>query len=542
MLSAINSGHYRVLIRLFRTLGERRELTGQLGMNQRAMNLTTMGLLLPGALIGLVALGAPSLRLHALTVLAVTSMLLFMMVVIEAANTFLNPAEVTVLAHQPVAGLTYFAAKFTYLSMVVWRIAMPLNVFAAFTALVKPETRWFYPAAHLFAAYAAGIFVALLTCAVIGLLFRLFPPSRLRNAAMWFQLLIGLLPLAPYLFGRVRPLVRPLAPDMTALDLSWFPPVWFARIALIGHADVPRLGWPAVAGFALSTVFIGVGVRALSAGYLTRIAGVLRSTGGRRRLIRRPRVIGPAVRWLTGRPSGQAAVGFLSSMMWRDWQFRRGMLQIVPLFIVLIGVIFRGREVPPFGGTSSPAGVLPELIPLITLTACLALPFSDHHRGAWIFLTSPFASLRAFVRGVYWSLWLPFIALPFAALVPLLAWYWGLADAVLFGAYSLAVGSWLLGLQLLLLQGLPFSNPPKPERVSVVPFIVFGPIAVGLGFVLQWLFVFRSRPITAVATLVLILAAVVTTRLTLARVEVNVRHNLDRLSAGPTGMFISTDA
>jgi hypothetical protein len=71
-------------------------------MNQHALNLTSLGLILPGALVGLAALTIPSLKMHAVTVLGISSLLLFMLVVIEAANTFLNPVEVTVLAHQPV--------------------------------------------------------------------------------------------------------------------------------------------------------------------------------------------------------------------------------------------------------------------------------------------------------------------------------------------------------------------------------------------------------------------------------------------------------
>jgi hypothetical protein len=141
---------------------------------------------------------------------------------------------------------------------------MPLNVVAAFTGLVKPEARWFYPVGHLVAAYAAGLFVALVTCAVIGVLFRLLPPSRLRNTAMWIQLLAGLLPLAPYAAGRVRPYWQGVAPGAGALDWSWFPPAWFARLALAGHDDVPALGWPTVAGLPCRP-FIGYGVRSLSA-------------------------------------------------------------------------------------------------------------------------------------------------------------------------------------------------------------------------------------------------------------------------------------
>jgi hypothetical protein len=92
---------------------------------------------------------------------------------------------------------------------------------------------------------------------------------------------------------------------------------------------------------------------------------------------------------------------------------------------------------------------------------------------------------------------------------------------------------------LLLVEGLPFGSPPKPERVSLIPFIVFGPVVAGIGFLLQWLFIFQSRTVTAGATLAFAVAAILTARATLARLEVNVIHNLARLSAGPMRMFAS---
>ena len=52
---------YQVLVDLFGTLGERKELLGNLGMDRHAMNLTSLGLLIPGGFIALFAFGGGSL-------------------------------------------------------------------------------------------------------------------------------------------------------------------------------------------------------------------------------------------------------------------------------------------------------------------------------------------------------------------------------------------------------------------------------------------------------------------------------------------------
>ena len=49
-------------------------------------------------------------------------------------------------------------------------------------------------------------------------------------------------------------------------------------------------------------------------------------------------------------------------------------------------------------------------------------------------------------------------------LLPLFIWRWGLADAVLFTAYSLAIGSFYLSIEIFFIDGLPFSNPPEAMK------------------------------------------------------------------------------
>ena len=524
---------YQVLVDLFGTLGERKELLGNLGMDRHAMNLTSLGLLIPGGFIALLAFGEGSLATFNMITLAVSSLVLLMLLVMEASNSFFNPAEVAVLAHRPIAGATYFAAKLTYLMVVVLRATVALNGPAALAGLVKPEARWFYPLTHFVAACAAGLFLALMACAVFGLLFRILPASRVRSAALWVQVVASMLPLAFNVIRRpLRATVAATAPRAAGIDWSFVPLTWFNTIALTGQGGGQlSLGWPAAISMIVSAVFIGFGVRSLSAGYMTRIVGVMRSRGKRSRGLLRGSLLGRIVRTLSGRPSGQAALGFMSCMMRRDWQFRRGVIPLAVPMLLMAPVMFRaGVAAAPFGvGRFSVIGLLPVLLSFVTLVICQVLAYSDHYRGAWVFVITPKIGLRGFVRGVYWSLWLLFLALPFGVVMIVSSVYWGVADAALFAGYGLAVASLMLGLQLLIVEALPFTSAPSAERsAAIVSFIMFGPVAAGIAWVVQGMFIFRSRWITALAALIFAWAAKVTAEYSLRLLEIKAHHSLAR--------------
>jgi hypothetical protein len=528
---------YRLLVELFGQLGERKELLGNLGTDRHAMNLTSLGLLLPGLIVALFAFGPGSLASFNMMTLAMSAMVLVMLLVMEGGNSFFNPAEVAVLAHRPIAGATYFAAKLTYLVVVVFRSAAALNLPSALAGLVKPEARWFYPLTHMVAAWCTGLFLALLVCSLFGVLLRTLPGRRIRAAALWMQLGVTLLPLVFNL--AMRPLRRLLASagaTVEEVDWSFVPLTWFNAIAVAGQdRPVAALGWPVLAGVAASAVIVAFGVRSLSAGYMTRIVGIMRtgrSAAGRRR---RSSLAGRSVAALSGGPPGHAAFAFVARMMRRDWQFRRVAVQFgFLLFVFVPAMVLSGRETSPFATeTLPPIGLLPVLLALMTLFVCGALSYSDHYKAAWLFRTAPGDGLRCFIRGIYFALWLPFLALPLAAALIFYTPYWGLRDAVLFTTYGLAVASFLFGLQLLLVQGLPFSQPPRADRtVGLVPFILFGPVAAAVAWVLQGQLLFRSRLLTTGAALLFSWLALATARYTLRELEQRTLREVESGSGG----------
>jgi hypothetical protein len=523
---------YQALVELFGTLGERSELVSQLGANATAMRLTSLALLIPGGFIALTALRPTSLASYNLMTVVTTALVLFLLLVMETGEAFFNPAEAVVLAHHPIGGATYFAAKFTSLARVVWRAELALNGPAAMAGLLKPEARWFYPLTHMASAWLAGLCLALVTCAVFGLLTRALPTSRLRSAALWLQL--GIFTLPPIVALAIRPLQRMAGQANLHLDAAaWsvLPSAWFNAIGVAGQASpVTPIGWPAAIGVGVLAIGVAFGVRSLSAGYLTRAVGVVRSGRAGRRAMRLD-TAGRLVGALSGRPSGRAAFGFLIRMMAGDWQFRRAAMQFGVLAFILVPAIFlSSRAASPFGpGRLSLIGLLPEFLPFFTMMICSLLAYSDQYRGAWIFQTVPDAGLRGYARGIYWSIWLPFLALPLVAAAILYIPYWGARDALLFGAYGLTVASLLLGVQLPLIDGLPFGLPPKPERMyMLVATILFGPIVIGIAWVVQSRFIYEQRSRTLAATVVFAAAALVAGRYGIRTVDTTMRRQLSQ--------------
>jgi hypothetical protein len=531
----INPIHYAVLLDLFSTLSIRQEF--KMGRADFSRNIFVGIFATMTALLNLVVVfaGRPALHTFVLVNYAATCFILLVTFVVEAVNTFLNPIEMSMLAHQPINDRSYSAAKITYLATVVAWIVLPLNVAPAVLGLHLKESGWFFPASYLFASYMLGMFAALLICAFIGVLLRILSPSRLRSIASWMQagmfLIILFGPRAAGALFRYH-----LIPSLSA---GWANPVnWFVAIATIGQ-DLQLKPLDATGGLvmAIFAVFLIFGIRSLSEGYMTKVHLLLRSGPRPRRFSRG--WLGPIIRLLTGSPSGRAAFSFMYAMARTDWHFRSSALPMLIQFVILplIGIA-RGLGPSPFSSVRpTGAHLLPHVGGLAGLSLCVMLTFSDQHKAAWIFLTAPLESIRAFVRGIFWSLLLPLTIVTFL-LLPLSIHYWGVRDALLFLIYSLGLSAFYVSVEMFLVDGLPFSNPPqRSSGFLAAPLVLGALIGAVIIVVLQWLFIFQNRFVTLGASLIFGGLAYLIAGVSLRNVEVNVLHNLHVIASGRTAMF-----
>jgi hypothetical protein len=533
----IDVRQYRLLLDLFAILSGRLEFLG----TTIALKSIASGGFVISVLISLVAFAKPSLQNYLLLLLAWTMFFLLWILLEDASHSLLNADEASVLAHQPIAGPTYIAAKLTHLLLVLALFVPVMNVVPAIAALILDGTRWFYPLTHLLAAYLAGLFVAFLVCGIYGWLFRFVPAARLKSAVLWMQVLVALV---PYLSNAM------LAPVVAKAAASpWLPFRWFAAIGLLGQTASSGFPlWQAGIAVLVTCGLIAFGLRGFTADYLVRVSTMLQGSAPAARRISRTSGVKMLIRKLTGAPSGCGAFAFTGIMLRRDWHFRRRALpMILAYFIVLVGITVQGIKISPFvsGGLSvrsfSPMHIFPACLGIICLMPCGMLAFTAEPRGAWIFTILPFERLRPFVRGIFLSLWLPIVVLTHLCVVIPCIWFWGAGHGLLFVFFSAALASLFLALAFLLVESLPFSSAfsaAKAEnvRMGMVLGFLLGALFVGI----QWL-VFHSVLLVMAASAILLLTAVLVARAGFRKLEKEIRTELKLLQLGPQHLFKETE-
>ena len=211
------------------------------------------------------------------------------------------------------------------------------------------------------------------------------------------------------------------------------------------------------------------------------------------------------------------------------------------LALPIVGLIGTGLGHSPFNpGRPTFANFIPHMTGIVGLIACWMISDSNQHRAAWIFLTVPLDGIRSFLRGIFWALLLPVAAVIGLAL-PILMWHWGILDAALFAIYWLAIASCYLSVELFLVNGLPFANPPKIYHGGIMAPLGAAVATAMVLSGLQWLFIFQDRVVTIGTAMALAASAYVIAKSSLRSLEVNVLHNLQRIASGRTTLLGEAD-
>ena len=511
----IDPKRYWLLMDLFGEISDRGEVGDQLGSNGMALKKFALAYFLMSAVLSLLMLvRRPPLPAYFLTFLVLTALFLLVVLLSEAGNSLVNPTEGLVLAHQPIDGATYTAAKLSHLGRIVLYFVPGLNVLPALAGLMWKEADWRYPLLHMTAALVVGVMAALLCCAAFGWLIRFLPVRRLRAAA---QLASGVTLLFLYGVQNVLPGSSSATRGLLAFLRHWLP-------------DRPAARWSL--GIALATAAIAIvalGIRSLSADYLIRVSGLMRGGSAAGAKAGRSWIADLSARWFGGQGS-RAGCAFVSRMMLRDFQFRRQVLGVAPMLVITGAALVQGLRTDPFTGKFTAVHLAPHLFGFMLFTVCSVLAYGSDYKGAWVFLLAPSGVLGRFARGVYAFLWIAGVIIPNLVLFLILAWFWGLPHAGLFAAYSLAAGSTYLALELRLIEGMPFSKPFDSTRgAGMLPLMFLGGFAIALAVGLQYL-LFRSAAPVLIATTVLASAAYFLTRSSLTALEVSIRYNLGLVS------------
>jgi hypothetical protein len=516
----VDARRFWLLTDLFEKLAERGEMMDQLGRDGVALKVASgFYAAVTGVLSLVLALVKPTPEAFLAIFVGTTAFLLLTVLLSEAANSLLNPAEAMVLAHQPIDGATYTTAKLTHLGRIVLQLALATAGIPAIVGLFLPGARWWFPFLHLALALAVGALAALLCCALYGWLIRLVPAPRLKAIGQF----AGALPL---------------------LAMMWMEPLRKATSRVVGllPAD-PAVQWTLlIALFVLAAAVVVLGLRALSADYLIRVSAIVHSSRKRGARVRRS-WSGALVARCCGGAAARAGFSFVSKMARRDFHFRR---QAIPLAILIpfgwAPALFHDWRTSPFGGDFAGSHLLPHVVGGTVFIVCPLLAFAVDYKGAWVFQLAPVRAFRGFARGVWAAVGLPLVAIPHALFIAPFAWAWGVWPALLFFAYSAALACAYLALSLRLIDGIPFSRPADPKRGAIMlPALLVAGAVVGIAVSVQYFWIFRSVPRVIGAAVVLAGAAYWLTRSSLRALEAGMRHHLATLSDQAGDLYREVD-
>lgn len=519
----IEPRRYWILVDLFETLGKRQEVarTGSDAYSMRT--LTIIWCFFSGVLSIVMAAFGANAGVYLLVFLALTAFQLSLLLIPEIAEGLVNPVEGLILAHQPVNGATWLAAKLTHLIRIVVYVVAAVNGVPALVPLLGPSGEGFlpfiHPFMHLLAALGVGLVVGFLCCSLFGWLVRFVPARRLKAAAAMVQVI-------PMFIGASFHFLSAWMNDLVDWAMSIEPPeTW------LGIGDGVPGGFPVVlaaVGVAITTVAVVPGLRALSVDHLIRVSSLMHSGAQVGRRGRKRWEAGPWIARFAGGQAGRAGYEYLRLMMVRDWQFRKNMgLNAAYVIVFLVVLLVAGREVTPFASEFAVTHFLPHLIGLIVFFSCLFLAYGNDYKAAWWFSIVPGLSFRPFVRGIHGGLWVLLVAGPNLVCFLVLAWSWGVRDALWVIAFSTAVASLYLAVGLRLIDGIPFAKQTPPARqvvtlaMMVIYFVVLT-IAIGIQYL-----VFRSVVAVAAVTIMVSVGAWFLTMATLADFESRIRQSLN---------------
>jgi len=514
----IEPRRFWLLCDLFGALSDRGEMMDQLGRNGVGLKGAALLYLVIASLLSLaqLATGVDVWRYFG-TFIGMTAFLLVTVLLSETGNSLVNPTEGLILAHQPVNGATYTAAKLTHLARIILYLVPALNGIPAVLGIFVKGARWFYPLLHIPVSLVVGLVAALMCCAAYGWLIRFIPANRLKAAGQ----LAGTIPFLFFAFsGSVMKAISRLRMP------AWIP-----------ASDEARWAAAIVAGLA-SCIVVALGLRSLSADYLIRVSSLTRGGSSAGAGLRRS-LIGSVIERFFGGQAGRAGFAFVSRMMLRDWHFRRQLFPLViPLVVFIAPAATKGRPANPFTGEFTWIHVVPHVFGILLFFVCQMLHWGADYKGAWIFHLAPSRTFFNFARGVHGLLWIVILLIPHTLVLALLTWAWGFQASALFTAYSIAISSVYAGLELRLIDGVPFSRQlDTAAGATMFPLMMLGGFVISIVVAFQHFLLFRSTAAVAAFTVAAGFAAFYVTRSSLRAFELTMRHNLSLQSVASGTLY-----
>ncbi len=536
----MNPRQFVLFLELFRTLSEREEFMGSAGVNRFSIIYLSYWAGLMGAYVLAFCMfgnAVPPAPVYLILDLSITFALTFLVFMREAADSLFNPVEAEMLAHTPIHGPTYAAAKIVHIVIAVLYLVLGLNLYPALVgAIASPGARWFWFVTHLVSALLIGLWTAFIICAFYGLIRRLVPAGLLKRVSTWVQVIFM------SAFVAVPAIFRSFMADLFAAryensQWTWLPLTWFVEIGRLGCQGATwRLGSQGAWSIIASIFIIWFGLRSFYGTYLSEAASeVVGQSGGSSKRGVLYRCLSASASAVAGAAEGLGAFCFVSQMIRRDRLLWRAILMQtwIPLLATVLVITTFARF-----GVYPASLILPHLLGLMILAICINLPTTAFTKASWIYRTAPIGSGRAFARGIIGALWVSLAVLPHAALLLFFTLFVSWREAAIIAGFNLIVVSLYFAFGIGKISGLPFSGPANESRniVNSIHIQVCGLMAIAFPIVAQvfvWL-IWRCRLFAVIAMCVGIGFVL---RLNLERLEREILWRLYLLKCGPNQMF-----
>jgi hypothetical protein len=454
-------------------LSDVRHLRGIVGRSSTAGASSVVGALVSqliyGGLCALFIVTMPDVFLSSSVYIVLLASTLGLALLVDFTGIVLSPDDHAILAHRPVDGRTFFAARLTSVVIYMWLLTAPFSVLPTIGYLTRDGGSVAAALASLAAAFATATLVPLVAIVLFVSLMAFIPPDRLQRGLGYLQFTLSFLFIGGFfLYSRSLRQLGQLQISKTPLAYL-NPATWLvAWIELTDGRgttmDALVAGLPIVAGALLVVAARGHLSLAYAEQLGARVAERRAATHGHLPL--QTLIAGPA----------HHAVSMLARAQFRvDQKFRLGVLGILPLTVIYLLAGFADTR----GAT-----VL-EREPVLVYYAVLFFPamlrqflvHSEAWRASWIFYAAPMA-FEELVVGLKNTVVARFL-LPYLVVVLLLLqwfvprpWLELVVHGIVLGLLSHAV----LMLDLWLNPALPFSQPARQGARSFALLFLMLPV------------------------------------------------------------------
>lgn len=489
----IDPRHFRALLKLAWRMDMRATKLG-FGMRKKGKNpllifiMTSFFYMLIGLIFAEFSYRTADVFLSGTVVVGGIIFMLGGMMLVEYNTIVISPDDYHILGYMPISSRTYFLAKTVNLLLYMFAFAAVLG---GPTILVHAFRDGFHALRFLSAAaavFGAGLFVALGTSVLYGVLLHVFNPERLANVLAYVQFAVSFFVYAGYIF-------LPRLLDQYSLTghidkagyLLLLPTTWFVAFLELGYGLTESLVQYAAVIALFSLIFLlRASFTRISLDYAQRIAAlsIEQAAPQNERLERKPK-------WelanLFRHPEGRVVVRLAAAQFRHDNKFRLSVLGIIPLLVVYFFLgLQEGNLTDPFvEGTKGLNTFFLFFFALLMIPLLMKQSFemSDAYEASWIFFATP-ANVPRLILAARNVMFVVFTLPPVLFIFILFNHFFATTEHALIHAAAIAVISFIfLQITYLVNPRLPFSEPKTRggrSRLFSALFLILPAIGLGL--------------------------------------------------------------